>query len=55
MVFSESIESIQMLKKMLQNRRIKSMQQIEIKREKIVSEWGKAFFPLLSVYVRDMI
>jgi superfamily II DNA or RNA helicase len=58
MVFSETIESIQMLKEMLQNRRIKSML-IESKlrskdRGKILSEWGKEFFPLLSVHTLEI-
>jgi superfamily II DNA or RNA helicase len=58
MVFSETIDSIQMLKEMLQNRRIKSML-IESKlkskdREKILSEWGQDFFPLLSVHTLEI-
>jgi superfamily II DNA or RNA helicase len=55
MVFSETIDSIQMLKEMLQNRRIKSML-IESKlkskdREKILSEWDKiSFHFFLSIH-----
>ena len=45
MIFSETIESIQMLKEMLQNRRINSMlidSKLKSKeRQKILSEWGK--------------
>jgi len=58
MVFSETIESIQMLKEMLQNRRIKSMlidSKLRSKdRGKILSEWGKEFFPLLSVHTLEI-
>jgi SNF2 family DNA or RNA helicase len=54
MVFSETIESIQKLKEMLQNKGIKSMlidsKLNSKKRQKILSEWGKEFFPLLSVH-----
>jgi superfamily II DNA or RNA helicase len=43
-----------MLKEMLQNRRINSMlidSKLKSKeRQKILSEWGKEFFPLLSVH-----
>jgi SNF2 family DNA or RNA helicase len=53
-VFSETIESIQKLKEMLQNKGIKSMlidsKLNSKKRQKILSEWGKEFFPLLSVH-----
>ncbi len=58
MVFSETIESIQMLKEMLQNRRIKSMlidSKLKSKeRQKILSQWGKEFFPLLSVHTLEI-
>jgi len=58
MVFSETIESIQMLKEMLQNRRINSMlidSKLKSKeRQKILSEWGKEFFPLLSVHTLEI-
>ena len=54
MVFSETIESIQMLKEMLQKKEIKSMlidSKLKSKeRQKILLEWGKEFFPLLSVH-----
>jgi len=58
MVFSETIESIQMLKEMLQDRRIKSMfidSKLKSKeRQKILSEWGIEFFPLLSVHTLEI-
>ena len=54
MVFSETMESIEKLKEMLQNKGIKSMlvdsKLNSKKRQKILSEWGKEFFPLLSVH-----
>ena len=56
MVFSETIESIQKLKELLQNKGIKSMiidSKLKSKeRQKILSEWGKEFFPLLFRYIR---
>ena len=58
MIFSETIESIQMLKKMLQNKGIKSMlinSKLKSKdRQKVLSEWGKDFFPLLSVHTLEI-
>src|SRR5947209_15297763 len=58
MIFSETIESIQMLREMLQNRRINSMlidSKLKSKeRQKILSEWGKEFFPLLSVHTLEI-
>ena len=58
MVFSETIESIQMLKELLENKGIKSMlidSKLKSKeREKILSEWGKEFFPLLSVHTLEI-
>jgi superfamily II DNA or RNA helicase len=58
MVFSETIESIQKLKELLQNRRIKSMlidSKLKSKeRQKILSEWGIEFFPLLSVHTLEI-
>lgn len=58
MVFSETIESIQKLKENLACRGIKSMV-IESKlnakdRQKILSTWGKDFFPLLSVHTLEI-
>ncbi len=59
MVFSETIESIQKLKEILrQNKGIESML-IESKlksteRQKILSQWGKEFFPLLSVHTLEI-
>jgi superfamily II DNA or RNA helicase len=58
MVFSETIESIQKLKEILQSKGIESMM-IDSKlkskeRQKILSEWGKEFFPLLSVHTLEI-
>jgi superfamily II DNA or RNA helicase len=58
MVFSETIESIQKLKDRLQNKGIKSMlidsKLNSKKRQNILSEWGKEFFPLLSVHTLEI-
>jgi superfamily II DNA or RNA helicase len=58
MVFSETIESIQKLKEMLQNKGIESkMIDSKLKskeRQKILSDWGKEFFPLLSVHTLEI-
>ncbi|MGB6529780.1 MAG: helicase-related protein [Candidatus Nitrosopolaris sp.] len=58
MIFSETIESIEKLKEMLQNKGIKSMlidsKLNSKKRQKILSEWGKEFFPLLSVHTLEI-
>jgi superfamily II DNA or RNA helicase len=58
MVFSETIESIQKLQEMLRNKGTRS----EIihaalrskQRQKILSEWGKEFFALLSVHTLEI-
>ena len=51
-------ESIQRLKEMLQNKGIKSMlidsKLNSKKRQIILSEWGKEFFPLLSVHTLEI-
>ncbi len=58
MVFSETIESIQKLKEMLQSKGIESMlidSKLKSKeRQKILSAWGKEFFPLLSVHTLEI-
>jgi superfamily II DNA or RNA helicase len=58
MVFSETIESIQRLKEMLQSRGIQSMiidSKLKLKeRQKILLTWGKEFFPLLSVHTLEI-
>jgi len=58
MVFSETIESLQMLKEMLQKKGIESMlidSKLKSKeRQRILSEWGKKFFPLLSVHTLEI-
>jgi superfamily II DNA or RNA helicase len=58
MVFSETIESLHQLKEQLEGRGIESMV-IESKlnakeRQKILSTWGKDFFPLLSVHTLEI-
>src|SRR5215813_7059619 len=58
MVFSETIESIEKLKEMLQNKGIKSVlidsKLNSKKRQQFLSEWGKEFFPLLSVHTLEI-
>jgi len=58
LVFSETIESIQMLKDLLEENGIKSMlinsKSRSKERQKILSEWGKEFFPLLSVHTLEI-
>src|SRR5215831_579585 len=58
LVFSETIESIQMLKNLLEENGIKSMlinsKSRSKERQKILSEWGKEFFPLLSVHTLEI-
>lgn len=58
MVFSETIESIQKLKEMLQSKGIQSMiidSKLKLKeRQKILLTWGKEFFPLLSVHTLEI-
>ena len=58
MLFSETIESIQRLKEMLQIKGIKSMlidsKLSSKKRQQFLSEWGKEFFPLLSVHTLEI-
>jgi len=58
MIFNETIESIGKLKEMLQNKGIRSMlidsKLNSKKRQIILSEWGKEFFPLLSVHTLEI-
>jgi superfamily II DNA or RNA helicase len=58
MIFSETIESIEKLKKLLLHRGIKSMvidSKLKSKeRQEILSKWGKEFFPLLSVHTLEI-
>jgi superfamily II DNA or RNA helicase len=58
MVFSETIESIQRLKVMLQERGTRSeLIHSDLRpgqRRKILSEWGKKFFALLSVHTLEI-
>ncbi len=58
MVFSETIESISKLKDILEKKNIKSEiihSKIKIKdRKSILENWGKTFFPLLSVHTLEV-
>ncbi len=58
MVFSETIESISKLKNILEKKNIKSEiihSKIKIKdRKSILENWGKTFFPLLSVHTLEV-
>ena len=58
MVFSETIESVQMLKEMLKNKGIISMlidSKLKSKdRQKVLSQWGIDYFPLLSVHTLEI-
>jgi superfamily II DNA or RNA helicase len=58
MVFSETIESIQRLQEMLRDKAIQSeIIHAKLKskqRQKILSEWGKEFFALLSVHTLEI-
>jgi superfamily II DNA or RNA helicase len=58
MVFSETIESIQKLREMLRNKGMRSeIIHAELgskQRQKILSEWGKEFFALLSVHTLEI-
>jgi superfamily II DNA or RNA helicase len=58
MVFSETIESIQRLREMLQNKGTQSeiihAELTSKQRQKILSEWGKEFFALLSVHTLEI-
>jgi superfamily II DNA or RNA helicase len=53
MVFSETIESIQKLQEMLQCR-LQTEALRSKQRQKILSEWGKEFFALLSVHTLEI-
>ena len=58
MIFSETIESIQKLKEMLQNKGIESRiidsKMKSKERQKILLEWGTQFFVLLSVHTLEI-
>ncbi len=58
MVFSETLESIRKLKQQLKSKGIDSMlidsRMPSFKRQKVLSEWGKRFYPLLSVHTLEI-
>jgi len=58
MVFSETLESIRKLKHSLNSKGIKTMlidsSMRSFQRQKILSEWGKRFYPLLSVHTLEI-
>jgi superfamily II DNA or RNA helicase len=58
MVFSETLESIRKLKQQLKSKGIDSMlidsRMLSFRRQKVLSEWGKKFYPLLSVHTLEI-
>src|SRR5918996_6584229 len=58
MVFSETLESIRELKQYLSSKGIKAMLidsgMPSFRRQRILSEWGKTFYPLLSVHTLEI-
>jgi superfamily II DNA or RNA helicase len=58
MVFSETLESIRLLKQHLGAEGIKAMlidsNMPSFRRQRILSEWGKKFYPLLSVHTLEI-
>jgi superfamily II DNA or RNA helicase len=58
MVFSETLESIRKLKQQLKSRGIDSMlidsRMPSLSRQKVLSKWGKRFYPLLSVHTLEI-
>ena len=58
MVFSETLESIRKLKQQLKSKGIDSMlidsRMPSFRRQKVLSEWGKKFYPLLSVHTLEI-
>jgi superfamily II DNA or RNA helicase len=58
MVFSETLESVRMLKNLLRARRIDSAlidsSTASYRRQKLLSEWGKRFHALLSVHTLEI-
>jgi superfamily II DNA or RNA helicase len=58
MVFSETLESIRKLKQQLKSKGIESMlidsKMPSFKRQQVLSEWGKRFYPLLSVHTLEI-
>jgi superfamily II DNA or RNA helicase len=58
MVFSETLESIRKLKHQLKSKGIEAMlidnRMPSFKRQQLLSEWGKRFYPLLSVHTLEI-
>jgi superfamily II DNA or RNA helicase len=58
MVFSETLESIRKLKQQLKSKGINSMlidsRMPSFRRQKVLSEWGRRFYPLLSVHTLEI-
>ncbi|AIF82990.1 DNA/RNA helicase, superfamily II [Candidatus Nitrososphaera evergladensis SR1] len=58
MVFSETLESVRKLKQMLKENEIDSMiidsSMPSFKRQRILSQWGTKFYPLLSVHTLEI-
>ena len=58
MVFSETLESIRKLKQQLNSKGIEAKlidsRMPSFRRQKILSEWGKRFYPLLSVHTLEI-
>jgi superfamily II DNA or RNA helicase len=58
MVFSETLESIRKLKQHLKSKGIEAMlidsRMPSFRRQKVLSEWGKRFYPLLSVHTLEI-
>jgi superfamily II DNA or RNA helicase len=58
MVFSETLESIRKLKQQLKSKGIEAMlidsRMPSFRRQQLLSEWGKRFYPLLSVHTLEI-
>ena len=58
MVFSETLESIRKLKQQLKSKDIEAMlidsRMPSFRRQQVLSEWGKRFYPLLSVHTLEI-
>jgi superfamily II DNA or RNA helicase len=58
MVFSETLESIRKLKQLLKNEGIDSAlidsKIPSVKRQKLLSQWGSKFYPILSVHTLEI-
>jgi superfamily II DNA or RNA helicase len=58
MVFSETLESIRKLKQQLKSKGIDAMlidsRMPSFRRQRVLSEWGKRFYPLLSVHTLEI-